>query len=47
MSVPALPTARAAVVDPGTRAGIAAAPLVVRDGDVYGYTVNLPARNAA
>ena len=32
---------------PPAHAGIAAGPIVVRDGDVYGHTVNLAARVAA
>ena len=31
---------------PAAHAGIAAGPMVVRDGDVYGHTVNLAARVA-
>jgi len=31
---------------PPTHAGVAAGPMVVRDGDVYGHTVNLAARIA-
>lgn len=46
-SVLALMAEVAAAGRPLAHAGIAAGPIVVRNGDVYGHTVNLAARLAA